>query len=379
MTIGAGLVVANIYYNQPLLGDIARTFNTTEAKAGSIAMYTQVGYALGLLLLVPMGDMLQRKRLIMSDFAFIIGSLLLGAFSPNIYVLMGASLLIGISSVIPQLFIPLAAHLAKPEERGKVVGTVLSGLLIGILLSRTLSGFVGAHLGWRAMFLIAAGLMALLWIALLRLLPEVHPDYKGTYRSLMASLWPLFRQEPLLRLSSIRGGLLFGSFSAFWSTLVFHLEAPPFNAGSDVAGAFGLIGAVGAFAAPVVGRLSDKVNTKNLVTAMISLVVFSFVLYGVFSTSMFWLIAGVILMDLGLQAAHTSNQTTIFALNPQARNRLNTVYMFTYFVGGALGTFLASHAWVRWQWMGVVATGLLLSSLSLLVHLFFSRKKKNVS
>ena len=376
MTIGSGLVVANIYYNQPLLGKIAATYHVSEAKAGIIATLTQIGYALGLLFIVPLGDMLRRKRLILIDFGLIMLSLLLAAYSPNIYVLMLASLLIGTASVVPQLFIPLTAHLARPEVRGKAVGTVMSGLLVGILLSRTLSGLVAEHLGWRAMFVIAAGIMAILWLAIFFLLPEVEPAYKGTYKSLMQSLVPFIKQEPLLRLAAIRGAFAFASFGAFWGTLVFLLEAPPFNAGSDVAGAFGLVGAVGALAAPLVGRASDKGLSKNMVSVMIFMVMLSYAIFGFFSTSIIGLVAGIILLDIGIQATHIANQTTVFSLNPQARNRLNTIYMFTYFIGGASGTFLATQAWQHWQWPGVVAVGLSFSFLSLMVHLLYASTRK---
>ena len=376
MTIGSGLVVANIYYNQPLLGKMASTFHVSESKVGIIATLTQIGYALGLLFIVPLGDMLRRKKLILIDFALIITSLLLAALSPNIYVLMLASLLIGTTSVVPQLFIPLTAHLARPEVRGKAVGTVMSGLLIGILLSRTISGLVAEHWGWRAMFVIAAGLMLLLWLAIFFLLPEVQPDYKGTYKSLMQSLLPLIKKEPSLRLAAIRGAFAFASFGTFWSTLVFLLEAPPFNAGSDVAGAFGLVGAVGALVAPLIGRASDKGSTKNIVTVMILMIILSYLIFGYFSNSIIGLVAGVILLDLGIQATHISNQTMVFSLNPQARNRLNTIYMFTYFIGGASGTFLATQAWYYWQWLGVIAVGLIFSFLSLVVHLLYSNSRK---
>jgi predicted MFS family arabinose efflux permease len=376
MTIGSGLVVANIYYNQPLLGKIAQTFAVTEAQAGAIAMLTQVGYASGLLFIVPLGDMLRRKRLILADFVLIIIALLLAAFSPNVYFLMAASWLIGTTSVLPQLFIPLAAHLARPEARGKAVGTVMSGLLIGILLSRTVSGFVGELWGWRAMFLIAAGVMVVLWIALYFLLPEVYPDFKGSYKSLMKSLWPLFRQEPLLRLAAVRGGLAFAAFGGFWATLVFLLQGAPFYAGSGVAGAFGLVGALGALAAPLVGRLSDNRNTRHMVTAMIGLIILAYVVFGFSGQSIPGLVLGVVLIDIGIQATHISNQTLVFSLNPQARNRLNTVYMVIYFLGGATGTFLATQAWKQWQWPGVVAVGLVSATLSLVVHLAFSRERK---
>ncbi|WP_299762554.1 MFS transporter [uncultured Pontibacter sp.] len=374
MTVASGMVVANNYYNQPLLVKIADTFQVAKSQAGLVAMLTQAGYAIGLLFIIPLGDMLRRKRLILYDFVLIILSLLLAAFSNNIYTLMVASLLIGATSVVPQLFVPMAAHLAKAEERGKAVGTVMSGLLVGILFSRTLSGFVGEHLGWRAMFLIAAGLMLLLWIAIYFLLPEVQPQFKGTYKSLMKSLVHLFRTEPVLRLAAARGALSFACFGGFWTTLVFLLEGPPFFAGSDVAGAFGLVGAGGAIMASVMGRLSDRFDTRYIQLFTLVMIIISYIVFGYFSYSIIGLVVGVILLDLGLQGSHISNQTQIFALNPEARNRLNTVYMFTYFIGGATGTILASQAWQLWRWNGVVLVGLVFSSLALAVHLLYSGK-----
>nr|WP_202616978.1 MFS transporter [Arcticibacter tournemirensis] len=372
MAAGSGLVVANNYYNQPLLGKIADSFHISEAKASSVAVLTQVGYAVGLLFIIPLGDMVRRKRLILADFVLILFSLLMAAMAPNIHMLMVASFLIGLTSVIPQLFVPMAAHLSKPEDRGKAIGTVMSGLLIGILCSRTLSGIVGEYFGWRAMFFIAAGVMVVLWIALLWLLPEVYPDYKGSYKELMMSLVKYIKTEPSLRLASVRGGLGFAGFGAFWTTLVFLLQEPPFNAGSDVAGAFGLIGAGGALAASVVGRISDRMNKRRLITITTSMMLVAWIVFGFSAQSMAGLIVGVILLDLGLQSTHIANQTIIFALHPAARNRLNTVYMVSYFIGGATGTFVAGQAWHLWKWDGVVGVGLVVSGLTLLIHLLGS-------
>ncbi len=376
MTIATGLVVANIYYNQPLLGDISKDFNVSDAKGGLLAMLTQIGYAAGMLFCVPLGDMVKRKQLIMIVFFIDIIALILAAWSPTIQILMFASFLIGAFSIIPQLIIPMAAHLSLPEERGKTIGFVMSGLLIGILLSRTISGYVGAHLGWRAMFMIAAGLMIVLAIALYFLLPEVHPDYKGNYKELMGSLISLIKEEPILRIASIRGALCFAGFAGFWSTLVFLLRQPQFNAGSEVAGAFGLVGAFGALAASQMGRLTDKGNGFRLTAISIFLVIISFVIFGFSGSSFVGLVAGVIIMDMGVQATHISNQAAIFSIRPEARNRLNTVYMVTYFMGGALGTFLATQAWHVYDWKGVVAMGLTLSAIALVIHLYFNKLQK---
>jgi predicted MFS family arabinose efflux permease len=373
MAIATGLVVANIYYNQPLLGDISREFNVSEATGGMLAMLTQIGYAAGMLFCVPLGDMMKRKRLIMTVFLIDILALLLAAWAPTINVLMLASFLIGAFSIIPQLIIPMAAQLSAPQERGKTIGFVMSGLLIGILLSRTVSGYVGNHLGWRAMFLIAGVLMVILAIALYFLLPEVYPAHVGNYKDLMISLISITREEPMLRIAAVRGGLCFAGFAGFWSTLVFLLQQPQFNAGSEVAGAFGIIGAFGALAASLMGRLSDKGNRHRLTSISILLVIISFIIFGFSASSIVGLVIGVIVMDMGVQATHISNQALIFSIRPEARNRLNTVYMVTYFAGGAIGTFLATQLWHRYNWYGVVAMGLACAVIALLLHLYFKQ------
>jgi predicted MFS family arabinose efflux permease len=375
MTLATGLVVANIYYNQPLLSDIATSFHISNGEAGQIAMFTQMGYAAGLLLIIPLADMFERKRLMLIDFAFVVASLLLAATAQQVWVLALSSFMVGVSSVIPQVLVAMAAHLADPAERGKKIGFIMSGLLIGILLSRTISGFVGEHLGWRAMFYIAAGLMLIMWLLIALVVPKVEPDYKGSYGSLMSSLLTIARQEPQLRLAAFRGALCFACFSAFWTTLVFLLREPPFNEGSAVAGAFGLIGAFGALAASLIGRLTDKGNPNKLITYTLVLLLVSFIIFFTFSHSFIGLVIGVILMDMGVQATHISNQAIIFSLNPNARNRINTVYMVSYFIGGSAGTFLASKIWGSYHWAGVCAIGIALSAIVLVVHLLSMRKK----
>jgi predicted MFS family arabinose efflux permease len=375
MTITTGFVVANIYYNQPLLSDIAHTYHINSAKAGQVAVFTQIGYAIGLLFIVPLGDMFERKRLMLIDFIFMVGSLLVAAWAPGITVLLVASLFIGITSVIPQLLIPMAAHLAQPHERGKKIGFIMSGLLIGILASRTLSGFIGQHFGWRAMFFIAAGMMLIIWLVVYLQIPRVEADYHGKYKNLMASLIKIFMDEPALRLASFRGALCFACFSAFWTTLVFLLKQQ-FNMGSDVAGAFGLLGVLGAVAAGFMGRLTDKMDSYKLSAFTIMLITVSFVLFLLSGNSLIGLGIGVILMDVGVQATHISNQAIIFALNPAARNRINTVYMVSYFIGGSTGTFLATLAWDKYQWNGVCVIGITLSGIVLVVHLLSRQKMK---
>ncbi|MBK0380462.1 MFS transporter [Mucilaginibacter sp. SD-g] len=368
MTITTGLVVANLYYNQPLLNDIATTFHVSNGKAGQVSMYTQIGYAAGMFFIVPLADMVKRKRLMLLDFAFVVAALLLTALAPDIHILILSGFLLGAASIIPQLLIPMAAHLSKPTERGKKIGFIMSGLLIGILLSRTLSGFIGAHFGWRAMFYIAAVIMILMWALVYFMLPEVEPDYNGNYKQLMRSLIDLFRNEPKLRLASLRGALCFACFSAFWTTFVFLLKQQ-FNYGSEVAGAFGLVGAFGALAAGVMGRLNDRMDEFKLSAITLTLIVVSFILFLFSANSLAGLIIGVIIMDMGVQSTHIANQAIIFSLDAQARNRINTIYMVSYFIGGALGTLLATKIWDSYHWPGVCIIGITLSAIALIVHL----------
>jgi predicted MFS family arabinose efflux permease len=369
MTIATGLVVANLYYNQPLLDDMARTYYVSNAKVGQVAMLTQIGYATGMLFLAPLADMVRRKRLIMVCLSLVIVSLIFMAGSPSIHVLILSSFVVGVFSLIPQLLVPMTAHLAKPHERGKKIGFVMSGLLLGILLSRTISGFIGAHFGWQAMFYIAAGIMVVIWLLLFFLLPEVEPEYDGSYGSLMKSMLSLIKREPALRIASFRGALCFACFSAFWTTLAFLLKAN-FNKGSDVAGLFGLVGAFGAIAAGLMGRLSDKMDAYKLSTFTLLLIIISFVIFIFSGYSIIGLIIGVIVLDMGVQATHISNQAIIYALEPGARNRINTIYMVTYFIGGGIGTLLASQAWNYYKWTGVCWVGIALSLVATIVHLF---------
>ncbi len=382
MAVATGLIVANLYYNQPLLDDMARTYHVSNSKVGQVAMFTQLGYAAGMLFLAPLADMVRRKRLILLCLALATISLLLTAASPNVNLLIIASFFVGIFSLIPQLLVPMTAHLAKPEERGRKIGFVMSGLLLGILLSRTIGGVVDSSFGWRAMFYIAAGIMVIIWLLLFFMLPEVEPEYKGTYKALMRSLLTLIKEEPALRFASVRGALCFACFSAFWTTLVFlfsqnfkvlfpsvHILNSITLTPSLAAGLFGLIGAFGAIAAGVMGRLSDKMDAFKLSTYTLLLIVISFIVFIFSGNSIPGLIIGVIVLDMGVQATHISNQSLIFALHAGARNRINTVYMVSYFIGGGIGTFLASIAWGLHGWVGVCITGIILSGIAIIVHL----------
>lgn len=374
MAIISGLVVANNYYNQPLLALISDDLRVSESAASKISVLTQVGYALGLLLIVPLGDKFLRKKLILVDLFLVFGSLLWMTFATHLWMLYAASLLIGMTSVIPQLFVPIAAELSSDEDRSSNIGVVMSGLLMGILLSRFVGGIVGEIWGWRAMFGIAAGVMIIVWIAVYKMLPDLLPNFKGTYKELMRSVFHLARTQPVLQLAFFRGAMAFGSMCALFTSLAFHMEKAPFNAGSSVVGSFGLAGAVGALAAAKVGKFQKFMDLNRIILYSLLIVLGSWA-FTYFAGETYWgLIVGVILVDLGVQSSHIMNQTNYFLIKTNAVNRLNTVYMVCYFIGGSLGTWLASIAWHYAQWNGVCFVGASFGLLALIAHILFNKK-----
>lgn len=358
MAISVGVIVANIYYIQPLLAAIAREFSLSVEQAGTIAMLSQIGTAIGMLLFVPLGDTRERKGLIQLLLGAATVSLVLMATARSVTALALAGMAIGLSGATVHIIVPFAAHLAPPESRGRVVGSVISGILAGILLARTFSGFVGAHFGWRVVYWIAAGLMLALLAAVRRLLPRSEPSVSMRYPDLLRSILQLAREHAELREAAILGALFFGAFSAFWTTLIFRLETPPFHYGSEMAGLFGLIGAVGALGAPMVGRLADRHGPRTTVMYAVWIALASFVILWIGGNTLAGLILGVLVLDLGVQAGHVSNQTRIYNLAPEARGRLNTVYMVCYFLGGSLGSLAGAWGWRAAQWPGVCAVGI---------------------
>lgn len=368
MAITCGLTVANLYYIQPLLGDMAKSFNVHEVSVGSAAMLTQIGYAVGMIFILPLGDIKERKNLITIMLLFSVISLFTMAFSQNIYMLIISSFAVGFTSIIPQLIIPLAAQLSNPNERGKIIGTVMSGLLIGILVSRTISGLIGNYFGWRVVYIVAAIMMIILTLVLRKVIPVTNPVSEVKYFDLLKSLPKLIKEEPILREASLNGALMFAAFSAFWTALTFLLESSHYNMGSQAAGLLGLVGIVGALAAPLVGKLADKKGSRYVIGICIMIVSLSYILFLLLGFKMIGLIIGVILLDLGVQSSNISNQARVHSMNEEKRNRINTVYMVSFFLGGSLGSFLGSSAYSNFGWVGVCIFGISTQIIALIIH-----------
>lgn len=368
MTFTCGAVAANLYYNQPLLVVIGQYFQAPASLAGLLPMLTQVGYATGMLLLVPLGDLLEKRRLIVTMLGASSIALAMSAVAPNLFWLLGANWAIGVTSISAQLIVPFAAQLAAPEARGKVVGVVMSGLLIGVLLARAVSGVIGAMLGWRAMYGLASGFMLLLAVSLSRLLLVSRPTLRISYPGLIRSLVPLLVQ-PILRETALIGAMSFAAFSVFWSTLAFMLAEPPYHYGSELTGLFGLIGVAGAIAAPVAGKLADRGDPKRMSGIGLVSTTTAFLLFWGFGHQLWGLIAGVVLLDWGVQSTQISNQARIYSLPAEFHSRLNALYITLYFVGGSLGSLAGTYGWSHFGWSGVCVAALLLISVAWLMFI----------
>jgi len=353
LAAGAGLSVASLYYNQPILGTLAADLGASAAEVGAVPMSTQIGYAAGILLFAPLGDRYDRRRVIVGKAAALVIALVAAALAPSIAWLWGASLAIGLSATAAQDFVPAAAALASPESRGKTVGKVMTGLLLGILLSRLVSGLTSDHLGWRAVFFGAAALVAVMGVVAAARLPRLAPTTGAPYVALLRSLVSLPRDLAPLRRAAITQGLLSVAFSGFWSTLALALEAPPYGLSSTVAGAFGIAGAAGALGAPIAGALADRRGPAAVIRLGAALCVASFVLMGVAEGSIAVLVLGTVIFDLGVQASLIAHQTIIYGLDPSARSRINAVLVSAMFVGMAAGAFAASRALEAYGWGGV--------------------------
>ena len=367
MSVATGLAVASNYYAQPLLDTIARAFNLSASSAGFIVTAAQLGYAAGLLFLVPLGDMFERRMLIVSMTLLAAGGMLITASSQSLTMMIIGTALTGLFSVVAQILVPLAATLASPEKRGKVVGTIMSGLLLGILLARTVAGLLASLGGWRTVYWVASVLMVIMALALWRGLPKVKQENHLNYPQLLASVFSLFTQDKLLRTRALLGCFTFANFSILWTSMAFLLAAPPFNYSEGVIGLFGLAGAAGALGARPAGGLADKGKSHLTTSAGLVLLLLSWAAIWYGHVSVLALIVGILVLDLTVQGVHITNQTVIYRVKPEARNRLTAGYMTSYFIGGAAGSLISASAWQHAGWSGVCGIGAIVAALNLLV------------
>lgn len=365
MAVIAGLTVANCYYNQPLLEMIRHDMGVSQHEANLITVVTQIGYALGLCFLIPMGDLYSRRRIIVINMSVAAVMAVFIAFSQRVWIVWGASLLLGACSVIPQFFIPIAGQYSEKKNKGRNMGIVLSGLLTGILASRVVSGYVGEWLGWREMFIIAALIMIVCLILTLKIMPQIDSNYVGTYRGLMKSVFHIIASNARIRLYAIRAAFSFGSMMAIWSCLAFRLAQAPFFSGSEMVGTLGMCGIAGALAASGLGKLVNQWGIRKLSLYGACLQLVAWTTAYLFGDTYMGLIVAIILVDIGLQCLQLSNQSGCIQEMPEASNRANTIFMTTYFIGGSFGTYCAGLAWTHEGWMGVCAVGAVLAAISL--------------
>ncbi|OZI21268.1 MFS transporter [Bordetella genomosp. 9] len=366
MAVACGVFVANVYFNQPILELLQRAFPRSVALVNLVPTATQLGFACGLFFLVPLGDRVDRRKLILGQAALLIVALVCVATAPNVWALVAASAVVGLSASVAQQIVPFAAELATPGRRGQVVGTVMSGVLCGMLLGRAFGGFAGDHWGWRATFWLGAITTALAWLMLLARLPHSAPKTDHGYIRLMKSLIVLWREEPLLRRATCIQAALFGSFIGLWTILALRLHQA-FGLGADVAGLMGVVGAAGILIAPLAGRVADRRGPHAVIGLGCLIMLVSYAVLG-FWGSLVGLVVGIVLLDFGEQAALISNQHVIYALRPEARSRLNTLFMSGMFVGGAAGSWGAGLSWRLGGWPAASLFGGALVLLAFVLH-----------
>ncbi|MEJ5865661.1 MFS transporter [Pseudomonas farsensis] len=375
MATATGLAVASNYYAQPLLHSIAENFGLSTTAAGTIVIAAQLSYGAGLLLLAPLGDLFEQRRLIVTMVLIATAGLVISACAPNLPWLIFGTALTGLFSVVAQILVPMAAALSAPEQRGRAVGTLMSGLLLGILLARTAAGLMAELGGWRSIYVLAAVLMAITALALYRALPQHHSHAGLKYPALIGSVFRLFAEEPVLRLRSLLGLLSFSLFALFWTPLAFLLSSEPYHYSDAVIGLFGLAGAAGALAANWAGRLADRGRGALGTTVGLAALMLSWVPLAFAQSSLAALLLGVLLLDLAVQLVHVSNQNAVIVLRPEARTRLNAGYITCYFIGGALGSLLGTQMFEGYGWDGIVVAGLAIGALALLVWMLAERKR----
>lgn len=376
MAVIAGAVITNIYCTQPILPLIQSGLGVDLAAVNLVAGAALLGFATGLALLLPLGDRFDRRTLVLGQIALAFVCALAAALAPGIWALIVASFGLGIVSCVPQQLVPLAASMSPPGERGRSVGTVVSGIMVGILLGRTVAGVVGDAWGWRVVYAMEAAFMVPVWIAAAALLPRGKPGTDLSYGRLLASLWPLARDHRPLREAMLIQALLWACFNAFWVNLASLLANGPWHLGSAWAGAFGIIGAAGALAATLGGRAADRLGSRTVIGLSIAIVTLSYLLLAGAASSLALLVIGVIVLDIGVQAALVANQTRAFAVDPTAQGRINSLYMTATFIGGAAGVVASGWLMQRYGWMGVAVFGVVLGLVAGCIHLAGARAQR---
>jgi predicted MFS family arabinose efflux permease len=357
MAVTVGMLVANLHYMPPLLSVVAADLGLTEGQVGTAATLAVVAQTFAMLFVLPLGDICERRKLILASLAASIVALLVVAASHSFFWLATSMAAVGLATTGTHMTVSLAASLAPAAQRGRVVGTVISGLLVGILTARIFGGVVGAYVGWRLVYVAAAALLVVLLTVLWSTLPATRATAQISYGALLGSMWTLWRTERVIRETCFFGAMTFGAFSAFWMTLAFHLERLPQHYGSQVVGLMGLFAIAGALAAAGAGRLADRFGAREMSGAFLLLTAASFGILGLAGHTLWGIGLGVVLMDLGIQAVHVCNQTRVYALRPEARNRVGAIYIVTYFAGGSVGSALGTWAWTHAAWPGVCGVG----------------------
>lgn len=367
MAVTGGLTVANLYYSQPLLEEMRASLGTTEAEANMITVITQTGYALGLLFIVPLADMVSRRKIIVTSMAVAAAVAGTIANASSLATVLPASIVLGMCSVVPQIFVPMAGQFSRPENKSRNMGLVLSGLLTGVLAARVVSGWLGGWLGWRAMYAVAAAVMLLSLAVAVRMLPRMRPTFSGTYLSLMKTVVTIFAGSKRIRLNSLRASLSFASMMSIWSCMAFHLAGAPFHAGSDMVGLLGLCGVAGAVAASGVGKYVPRYGVLRISALGSVLQIVAWTAALMFGDSYAGLVAAIMLVDIGAQCQQLSNQSGCLHEVPDAANRANTIFMTSLFAGGSVGTFTSGMMWTQWGWSGVACSGALFALCSLAI------------
>ncbi|WP_172194301.1 MFS transporter [Saccharibacillus qingshengii] len=376
LAAACGLAVANVYYTQPLLGLLADEFGVSVSAIGSIVMVVQLFYALGLLLIVPLGDLRSRKRMTVIQLLLIAAGLLAASFASSFFMLLAGLALVGLTAVVTQVLVNLASALAAEEQRGRIVGIVTSGVVVGILLARTFAGFVSDLAGWRAVYLISSLLTAAAALTLLAVLPPDSADKSRlSYGRLLLSILRLFAEERLLRTRAALAFFVFTAFGILWTPLALPLGSVPLSLSPSAIGAFGLAGAAGALGALGAGHLADRGWGERTTGIALALLLLSWLPIGLLHHSLPLLVVGILLLDFAVQAVHVTNQSLLFAALPAARGRLTGAYMVFYSIGSALGAFLSTQAYAHYGWSGVSLLGALVSLAGLIFWIATQKRR----